>query len=228
MVSLNVLPDPAKLAQSAADFICGRVQQNPELKVLVATGNTPMLTYAELARRATAGEVDFSRVTAFQLDEYADLAEGDPRSLWGWMERSFVRPLGITRVVRLTDPAIFEARVRELGGVDLAILGLGPNGHLGFNEPPSAANAPTRWLDLTPESLQSNQMYWEGQTVPTRAITAGMNVILAAREVLLLVTGEAKRDILHRALAGNPSPDLPASYLQHVNLTVLADEAAAS
>ncbi|MCQ7030042.1 hypothetical protein MRO55_26435, partial [Escherichia coli] len=67
-----------------------------------------MLTYAELARRATAGEVDFSRVTAVQLDEYADLAEGDPRSLWGWMERSFVRPLGITRVVRLTDPAIFE------------------------------------------------------------------------------------------------------------------------
>lgn len=227
MVTLNVQPDPLRLAQAAADFIVQKVQQKPDLRVLVATGNTPMPTYAELARRTAAGEVDFSRVTALQLDEYADLPEGDPRSLWGWMERSFVRPLGITRVVKLTDPQHFEARVQELGGIDLAILGLGLNGHLGFNEPPSEADAPTRWVELTRESLQSNQVYWEGQAVPTRAITAGMNVILAAREVLLLVSGEAKRDILQRTLNSIPAPELPASYLQHVNLTVMLDEAAA-
>ena len=211
-LTLNVQPDPQALAVAAADLIAGQVRQKPDLSILVATGNTPMLTYAELARRVKAGEADFSRVTAVQLDEYLDIDEHDPRSLWAWMERSFVKPLGIRKTLRLQTPEQFEAAIQALGGLDLAILGLGPNGHLGFNEPPSPPDAPTRTLALTPESLESNRAYWGELGVPTRAITAGMDVILAARQTLLLVSGAHKRGVLHAALHGPETPNLPASF----------------
>ncbi|MFC6664232.1 6-phosphogluconolactonase [Deinococcus radiopugnans] len=159
-MTLDIQPNPEQLAQAAADFISAQVKAKPDLSVLVATGHTPMPTYAELARRVRAGEVNFSRVTAVQLDEYLGIDDDDPRSLWSWMRRSFVAPLGLTRTVRLDSPRQFEAAIRELGGLDLAILGLGPNGHLGFNEPPSPPDAPTRTLALTPASLASNAAYW--------------------------------------------------------------------
>ncbi|WP_229776011.1 glucosamine-6-phosphate deaminase [Deinococcus ruber] len=225
-VTLDIQPDSQALAVQAADFIAAQVRAKPTLSILVATGNTPMPTYAELGRRAARGDIDFSRVTAVQLDEYLGLSDHDPRSLWGWMERSFVTPLGIRQSIRLADPAAFEADIAALGGIDLAILGLGPNGHLGFNEPPSPPTAPTRVLALTPASLESNRAYWGELSVPTHAITAGMNVILSARAVLLLVNGAHKRDILRRTLEGPETPDVPSSLLRRVPLTVIADEAA--
>lgn len=225
--SLRVFPDADALARAAADLICAEVQARPGAVILVATGHTPMPTYAELARRAAAGEADFGRVTAVQLDEYVGVPEDDPRSLWAWMERAFVRPLGITRTVRLTDPAAFDAELRALGGIDLALLGLGPNGHLGFNEPPSGPDAPTRRVTLTPASLESNRAYWGDLGVPGEALTAGMPAILGAQRVLLLVTGEHKREVLRRTLREAPTPEVPASFLQRAPLTVLADAAAA-
>jgi glucosamine-6-phosphate deaminase len=229
---LRIEPDPAAVALAAADQISAQVRAHPELTVLVATGNTPMATYAELARRVQAGALDLSRVTAVQLDEYLGLGPDDPRSLWGWMERSFVEPLKITRTVRFdpeADPertcARYDEAVRALGGIDLAILGLGPNGHLGFNEPPSPAHAPTRRVTLTPASLESNRVYWDAE-VPTHALTAGMEVILAARSTLLLVTGASKQAGLRRVLSGPPGPDFPASLLDGPGVTVLADQAA--
>lgn len=224
--TLRIQPDPAQLAQAAADFIAAQARAKPDLSILVATGNTPMPTYIELARRAEAGAVDFTRVTAVQLDEYLGVSDADPRSLWSWMRRSFVEPLGITRTVRLENPEQFKVALAELGGLDLAILGLGPNGHLGFNEPPSQPDAPTRTLTLTPASLASNAAYWGKLAVPTGAITAGMDVILAARACLLLVSGTHKRDILHAALEGPETPAVPASFLRRTALTVIADEAA--
>ncbi|WP_034417894.1 glucosamine-6-phosphate deaminase [Deinococcus frigens] len=225
-VTLDIQPDAERLAAAAADYIATRVRAKPDLSILVATGNTPMPAYAELARRVAVGAVDFSRVTAVQLDEYLGVSGSDPRSLWGWMERSFVEPLGITRAVRLEDPAQFEAEIARLGGLDLAILGLGPNGHLGFNEPPSQPDAPTRTLELTPASLASNAAYWGELAVPTGAITAGMDVILAARACLLLVSGAHKRAILRAALEGPQTPAVPASFLRRTALTVIADGAA--
>ena len=225
-LTLDVQPDSHALALAAADFVAAQVRLRPDLSILVATGNTPMPTYAELARRVQAGEADFSRVVAVQLDEYLGVPESDARSLWAWMNRSFVEPLGIGRTIRLNDPAQFEGEIRELGGLDLAILGLGPNGHLGFNEPPSPPDAPTRKLDLTPASLESNRVYWGDLPVPTQAVTAGMNVILAARQTLLLVSGAHKRTVLRAALEEPETPDLPASLLRRTALTVIADEAA--
>ena len=233
-MTVQVLPDVAALARAAADLIVARIQAAPSLSVLVATGQTPMGTYAELARRVEAGQLDTSRVTALQLDEYAGLTDEDPRSLWRWMERAFVKPLGVQRVVRLAgddpDPQAACARYTRalgpLGPVGLAVLGLGPNGHLGFNEPPSPPDAPTRLVTLTPESRASNARYWPGLGVPERALTAGMDVILGAREVLLLVSGAHKRAVLQSTLHGPRTPELPASLLDPARLTVLADEAA--
>jgi glucosamine-6-phosphate deaminase len=174
-----------------------------------------------------------------QLDDYLDLEEGDPRSLFRWMERALLIPLGIERDRTLPimsdgdeDPELacraYDAQIEALGGIDLAILGLGLNGHLGFNEPPSSADAPTRVVSLTPESIESNAAYWNEGRVPDRAVTAGMSVILAARRVLVLVSGATKAPVLARLLKTEADSWLPASHLhRHPNASILADRAAA-
>ena len=232
-LSVQVQADPEAVARAAADQIAARVRARPTLTVLVATGNTPVATYAELARRVSAGRLDLSQVTAIQLDEYAGLSEADPRSLWAWMNRVFLAPLKITRTLRFDTQGepeqacrAYDTALTAIGGIDLAILGLGLNGHLGFNEPPSPADAPTRAITLSPDSLQSNRAYWNAD-VPARALTAGMGVILAARSTLLLVTGEGKQHAFRRLLSGPAGPDFPASLLAGPGVTVLADRAAA-
>ena len=227
--------DAADLARKSALLIADAIRVRPDAALLLATGNSPMATYAELVAMQERGEVDSSGVRPFQLDEYLELGPDDPRSLAGWMRRSFTAPLGIAddRVTWLEAAGDLEAScaryaqaVRAAGGYDLAVLGLGPNGHLGFNEPPSAADAPTRVVDLTPESLVSNAVYW-GDDVPRRAVTAGMDLIMGSRSVLLIVSGAHKREILARMLEGEPSPDCPASLLrQRDGVIVAADRAA--
>ena len=154
------------------------------------------------------------------------------------MRRAFVEPLGLRpdQVERLdadaADPAAegrrFDERIAAAGGLGLAVLGLGPNGHLGFNEPPSAPDAPSRAVALTPDSLRSNAAYWGGEDrVPREAMTMGLGPILGARRVLLLVTGAHKHRVLRAAVEGPVGPDLPASFLQdHPGAVVVADRAA--
>ena len=228
--TLQVYSTPEEVARYTADVIEQQIRAKPDATLLVATGNTPLPAYAELAKR----NLDTRQVRAVQLDEYLGVGEDDPRSLYAWMRRDFVEPLGIAHVLRFEphapDPGAscerYAQRIRDLGGIDLAILGLGPNGHLGFNEPPSSADAPTRVVTLSDASMESNAAYWQGLEVPRHALTVGMDLILEAKMCLLLVTGERKRDILQRTLHGSVTPEVPASFLQNASLTVLADEAA--
>jgi len=227
--------DAEDLARKSALLIADAIHLRPDAALLLATGNSPMATYLELAEMHGRGTLDTSGVRPFQLDEYLDLGPDDPRSLAGWMRRSFTKPLGIPdeRVTWLDVDgdveegcARYARAVRAAGGYDLAVLGLGPNGHLGFNEPPAAVDAPTRAIDLAPESLASNAVYW-GDEVPRRAATAGMDLIMEARSVLVIVSGVHKQAILSRMLEGEPSPDCPASLLQlRDGVIVAADRAA--
>lgn len=236
-IKLVVVEDYEALSRRAAEHLMSLVRAKPDANVVLATGNSPIGMYRELALRRRRGELDASRLRVFQLDAYFGLSSDDPRSLYSWMDREFLGPLGIPsgHVVRLpgdaADPAsachAYVEAVGAAGGFDLAVLGLGPNGHLGFNEPPSDSQAPTRLVDLTEESIVSNAAYWGGRDrVPRQALTAGLDLLLAARDVLLLVSGAHKQAILRRALTGPVTPEVPASYLQQVDALVIADRAA--
>ncbi|MCC6315169.1 MAG: 6-phosphogluconolactonase [Thermomicrobiales bacterium] len=235
---LIVTEDYEELSAAAAGWIADRIATRPDGCFIPATGDTPMGGYARLTEVLAVRDLDASRLRIVQLDEYLGLPAGDPRLLYGWMERSLLEPLAIpaAHVVafdsaaydpvascRTVDEAIVAA-----GGADFTVLGLGPNGHLGFNEPPADADAPTRVIELTPESIHSNAVYWGGEDrVPRRAMTVGMNRLLAARAILLLVSGESKRSILHRTLSGPATPEVPSSYLQSADgVTIIADRAA--
>jgi glucosamine-6-phosphate deaminase len=230
-----------KNAEAAAQLATGRavkwIRSNPHTTVMPATGNSPLLTYDLLAQQVREG-LDTSGLRIFQLDEYVGVSGSDPRSLYGWMYRTFLEPLHILpwRVTRLRGdvPDLqrscdeYEAAVKAAGGIGLAILGLGLDGHLGYNEPPSLPDAPTRVVTLRPESKSAAATYWPpGAVTPDQGITAGMDIILRAQAILLLVTGAAKRSILREVLDGPIGPDVPASYLREVNgATVVADREA--
>ena len=237
-MELVVTEDYAALSRTGAEWLARWISAEPDAAVVLATGNTPMGMYRELAEMGRRDGLDVARLRVFQLDAYVGLSLDDPRSLYGWMARAVLEPLGVAeaQVVRLPGDApdlqaacrAYDAAVAAAGGFALSVLGLGPNGHLGFNEPPSAPTAPTRLVTLTEESIVSNAGYWGGRDqVPRQALTAGMAPLLAARRTLLVVSGAHKRDILQRALSGPMMPDVPASYLQRAaNVTVLADRAA--
>jgi glucosamine-6-phosphate deaminase len=238
---LNIVVDTDhdRMSHSAAESMLAAIARKPDCTILVATGNTPIRAYSYLAELAQATGTDLSRIRAIQLDEYLDVGPDDPRSLFAWMDRAFLTPLGVSgdRVIRFDASSsdhtsilgAYDAAIESIGGIDLAILGLGPNGHLGFNEPPSRADAPSRVVDLTAASLASNAVYWgESAEVPHRALTCGMAPILASREILLLVSGAHKADILRETIKGEPSPGVPSSLLQLVSdrVTIHADDAA--
>ena len=233
-----IVDDYQSLSHAGANWLAEAINAKPDATIVVATGNTPMGVYHELAKRYSQGLLDTSRLRVFQLDAYIGLTPDDRRSLFGWMRRSFTDPLGFAEanIVRLAGDApdpweacrAYEMAARQAGGFDISILGLGPNGHMGFNEPPSPADASTRVVDLTPESIRSNARYWGGEEhVPRQALTCGMDLLLAARRTLLLVSGAHKHHILHRAVERLQTPEVPASYLQLAsNVTVLADREA--
>jgi glucosamine-6-phosphate deaminase len=239
-VDLIITSDYDELSRRGAALMADLIVSKPDTAVILATGDTPMGMYRELAATRQNSGLDTSRLRIFQLDAYLGLGPDDPRSLYGWMKRSFLDPIGIpdSNVVRLPgdapDPqticAAYDRAVEAAGGIDLAVLGLGPNGHLGFNEPPSDPRSPTRVVDLTEESVESNARYWGGrERVPRHALTAGMATLLAARHILLVASGQRKAGILQRALEGPMTPEVPASYLQQATrATVIADREAAA
>lgn len=237
-MNVIVTADYAAVSRAAADYVADFVRAKPDAVLVFPTGNTPLGLYQELADRRQAGTFDGTRLQVFLLDEYWDIAAADPRSLYAWLVQSCLEPLGIPtqNVVRLPTQTAnvvaacraYDQQLAAAGGLDLAILGLGPNGHLGYNDPPAAGDAPTRLLTLTESSIAGAASYFGGRDrVPPQAITCGMQQLLAAKQILLIVNGAHKQEILRQSLQGPITPAVPASYLQQAaNVTVIVDQAA--
>ncbi len=239
-MNLVVVADYPALCRAVAGRIGSLARLNPVAVLGLPTGETPMGAYRELARRVRNDDLDLSGVTVFALDEYLDVGRGDPRCLADWLDREFVRPCRIdpTRVHapdgQATKPAAmcaeYEAAITSASGIDLQLLGLGPNGHVGFNEPLSSVDSRTRVVRLAPESVASNARYWGSlDNVPHYGITLGLGTLMEAREILLLVSGINKSRILREVVDGPVTPSIPASLLRrHPRFTLIADRHAAA
>lgn len=226
--------DYGELSRAAAALLLEWVADFSSPSIVLPTGNTPLGCYAALAADPRARALTGARL--IQLDEYHGIARDDPRNLAEWLMRALLRPLAIpaARLQRFDssagNAAAEAARMEEIVeaiGIDVAILGLGPNGHIGFNEPGSIFDSPTRLIELTPESIRSNAAYWGEGRVPPFAFSLGLGTLARARRTLLLVSGERKADILAETLNGPISPTVPATYLRALSgAVVIADQLA--
>lgn len=236
---LLVAADYAGLSREAARWVARRILEKPDLVLALPTGETPLGLYRELVRLHQEGLLDFAGVTAFNLDEYLGLPPGHPASFRAYMERNFWGHVNLRPEARHIPNSLpedaeaecrrYEARIQEAGGLDLAVLGLGKNGHIAFNEPGTPWESRTHVAELSEETRREEASRFGGLAhVPKRAITMGIRTLMNAREILLLVSGEEKAPVLARALEGPVTPAVPASVLQlHPNLRVMVDRAAA-
>ncbi|MEO5895467.1 MAG: glucosamine-6-phosphate deaminase [Vicinamibacterales bacterium] len=238
---ISIFPDDASVAGELASRVVHAVRKKPALVLGLPTGRTPLLLYAELVRRAAEGRVDFSEVTTFNLDEFVGIPPSHPGSYRSFMQRYLFDGVNVdpTRVHFLdgsaTDPVDegcrYEKAIEQSGGIDLQILGIGSNGHIGFNEPGSALEARTHLVTLKPETRRSNAALFGGtaDAVPSQALSMGMATILGARSIVLVATGERKAACVEQLVSGSIRTQLPASFLQlHSDVEIMLDEAAAS
>ena len=222
-------------AEGVARELAARLVARPSLRVCLPTGDTPSPVYAALLAAEARGEVSFGAATIVLLDEWVGLPPGDParcdvRLRTELLDRLGVGPFAFAAIdVDGPDPEAAAARHDAAArGLDLAVLGLGMNGHVGFNEPGSRPDDPMRLVRLAVSSRDAATARYGATLVPTAGITVGLARLLEAGECWLLVTGERKASMLRRALEQPEGPDCPASYLRrHPRLTVFADEAAA-
>lgn len=236
---VTVLPDAQAVARHAADLVAGQVAAKPESVLGLAAGATPVGMYAELVRRRAEG-LDFRSTSLFGLDEYLDLAPDHPASCARALRHHFIEPVNAdpARVHLLGTPAgdagaycaAYEKAIVEAGGLDLQILGLGINGHIGFNEPGCALTGRTHVTGLSAATRATNApLFPPPERVPAIAITMGVATILSARRVLLLATGTAKAEMVATFVEGPLTARVPASALQlHPDAVVVLDEAAAA
>ncbi|WP_206448382.1 glucosamine-6-phosphate deaminase [Agrococcus sp. KRD186] len=239
-IRLTIARSPHELATLAADAVVEALPGDRAPVLGVATGSSPSGVYVELARRQAAGEIDLRDASAFALDEYVGLPDGDPHSYRAVVDEQVVVPLGLdparvhvphgSAADLAAEAASYERRISEAGGVDVQILGIGRNGHIAFNEPGSALDSRTREAELAPETIADNARFFDNpDQVPRRCVTQGVGTILDARRIVLVAQGEAKADALAHALEDAVSPAWPATALQqHADVIVIVDEAAAS
>ena len=232
--------DAEAAARLAADQLQQAVCAKPACVLGLATGATPIPLYRELIRREQAGLMDFSRVRSVNLDEYKGLAPDHPQSYRRFMQENLFDHISIrpentwvpdgmtTDVDAMCDG--YERTIEELGGVDLQLLGLGHDGHIGFNEPCNHFPVMTHEVQLTDMTREANKRFFSSiDEVPTAAVTMGVGTVMAARKIVMVITGADKADILYKVFFGPVMPEVPGSILQfHSDVTLICDEAAAA
>jgi glucosamine-6-phosphate deaminase len=224
----------------AADLIERVIDSKPRATIGLATGSSPLAIYASLAKRVEAGTLSFDGVRGFALDEYVGIPEDHPQSYASVIRNEVVEPLRMDpELVQVPDGRSvdievacrdYEQAIADAGGIDIQILGIGANGHIGFNEPTSSFASRTRIKTLAPKTRADNARFFDSaDDVPTHCVTQGLGTIMGARRLVLVAQGEGKADAIAAAVEGPVSSMCPASILQfHEHATVIVDEAAAS
>ncbi len=227
------------MSRKAADLIIQQIQKKKSSVLGLATGNTPLGMYKNLIKAHKKGEVSFKKITVFNLDEYAGLSENSENSYRYYMLENLFKHIDIDKknIFILNGAAKnlkkecenFEKMIKEKGGIDLQILGIGLNDHIGFNEPGSSFKSNTRPVDLTMSTREANGKYFSNiNEVPKMALTMGLATITRAKKIILLASGKEKAAIIAKALKGKIKPTVPASILQkHPDVTVILDKEAA-
>ena len=225
-----------ELSNKAADLIAAQILVKPNCVLGLATGSSPVGTYKRLIEDNKAGKIDFSTVTSVNLDEYVGLDGSNDQSYRYFMNHNLFDHVNIDKAKTFVpsgcaedlaaEGAAYDAMIKELGGIDLQLLGIGLDGHIGFNEPDAHFTGPTHEVKLDESTIEANARFFASKDeVPTTAITMGMLSIMQAKKVLLVANGAAKKEIIEKAFFGPIDPQVPASILQlHPDVTVIYSE----
>ncbi|MCC3146010.1 glucosamine-6-phosphate deaminase [Halanaerobium sp. Z-7514] len=229
-----------KMSNRAALLLASQIHLKENSKLGLATGGTPMGMYNKLIEMYNEDEVDFSQVMTFNLDEYCGLSKENPNSYHYYMFDNFFNHINIKKEnVNIPDGMTedynkecreYESLIENAGGIDLQVLGIGANGHIGFNEPAEKLNVMTNVVNLSKETIQANSRYFENEEkVPKQAISMGMATILKSKRILLLASGKNKVEAIKATVSGKISTGVPASLLQtHPEITLIIDKEAAA
>lgn len=239
-MKLQIAQTKQDVSQLVADEFEKLIQSKPDAVLGLATGGTPIPVYQELIRRYQAGRIDFSQVKTFNLDEYYGLSSSHEQSYYQFMQIHLFSHINIRpENIHVPDgqPSDvdaycrqYEQMIEQAGGIDLQLLGIGHNGHIGFNEPARELHPGTHLVRLTETTIEANARFFTSiENVPTHAITMGMQNILKAKRILLLATGRGKADIIHQLIHTGITTDIPASFLKlHDRVSIIVDEEAGS
>jgi len=239
-MKIYLTDDYAAMSRKAASIIASQVVLNPECVLGLATGSTPIGTYKELIARYESGELNFSGVKSVNLDEYVGLSPEHDQSYRYFMQTNLFNHINIKRentnvpngLAEDTDAecARYDSVMDSLGGIDLQLLGMGHNGHIGFNEPDDYFPLGTHAVDLQESTISANARFFASiDEVPRRALTMGIGSIMKVKAILVVVSGKDKAPIVKKAFAGPVTPNVPASILQmHPNVIVVGDKEALS
>ena len=228
------------MSLKAANIIAAQVSLNPKSVLGLATGSTPIGTYRHLVEWYQKGELDFGKAVSINLDEYCGLSGEHPQSYRRFMQENLFDHISIKRENTIVPdglaadiPAMclaYERQIEDWGGVDIQLLGIGHDGHIGFNEPCDHFPVMTHEVKLTEMTREANKRFFTSiNEVPTAAITMGIGTVMAAKKIVMIITGADKAEILHKVFFGPVTPEVPGSILQfHHDVTLICDEAAAA
>lgn len=234
-----IIDTPEKIAELAADRYVKLLSEKPDAVIGLATGSTPLGLYAELSRLCAEGKLSFRNATSFNLDEYAGLDGSHDQSYRYFMNENLFKNVDInidrTFVPSGTEisdeiAAAYDEQIKAYGGVDIQLLGIGNNGHIGFNEPGTPFGSGTHVVELTESTRQANARFFSSiDEVPTHAVTMGIKTVMNARSIILMALGRGKAEIIRDTILGEVTPEVPASVLQlHPDVEVYLDYEAAS
>lgn len=239
-MKILIVKDYNEMSRKAANIVASQIILKPDSVIGLATGDTPKGMYKELVKLYEDDDIDFAQVKTFNLDEYYGLDKENPESYHYYMMENLFKhvnikeeninvPNGMAESIEKECEG-YERRIEEAGGIDLQVLGIGRNGHIGFNEPDLKFEAKTHLVKLDEDTIKANSRFFDSiEEVPKLAISMGIKTIMHARKIILLASGKEKAEAIYRTVNGKITPEVPASVLQlHPDVTLIVDKEAAS